>query len=167
MKPFILPIILQLAGVVVVFAEIFIPSAGLLGLLAAGLFGYSLFLVFTDISTVAGSYFLVADLLGLPVLIYFGLKLLAYSPATLKQTLSSQEGFSSQNPTLGSFLNRTGEALADLRPSGLALIDNQRVDVVSRGEYIGKGSKITVVAVKGNQVVVRESSTDDSSAPPL
>ena len=156
MKPLIMPIILQLAGVAIVFAEIFIPSGGLLGMIAAGLFGYSLFIVFTDISTTAGVSFLAADIIGLPFLIYFGLQMLARSPATLQQTLSSQEGVISQNPTLESFMNQKGEALADLHPSGPALIDTQRVDVVSRGEYIGKGSEIIVVAVKGNQIIVKE-----------
>ena len=156
MNPIIMPIILQLAGVAVVFAEIFIPSGGLLGVTAAGLFGYSLFVVFTDISTTAGVYFLAVDIIGLPFLIYFGIKMIAHSPATLKQTLSSQDGVTSQNPTLESFMNQKGEALADLHPSGPALIDTQRVDVVSRGEYIGKGSEIIVVAVKGNQIIVKE-----------
>jgi membrane-bound ClpP family serine protease len=154
MKSLILPIVLQLAGVAVVFAEIFIPSGGLLGLIAAGLLGYSVFVAFTDISTTAGGLFLTVDILGLPFLIYWGLQMLARSPATLSKTLSSQEGVMSQNPRLESFINQKGEALADLRPSGLALIDNQRVDVVSRGEYIEKGSEVIVVKVTGNQVVV-------------
>ena len=156
MNAFIMPIILQLAGVAVVFAEIFIPSGGLLGIIAAGLFGYSLFIVFTDISTLAGGYFLAADIMGLPFLIYFGIKMLARSPATLNQTLSSEEGVTSQSPTMESFMNHKGKTLADLHPGGPALIDNQRIDVVSRGEYISKGSEIIVVAVRGNQIVVSQ-----------
>ena len=154
MKSLIMPIVLQLAAVAVVFAEIFIPSGGLLALIAAGLFGYSLFVVFTDISMTAGALFLAVDIIGLPFLIYWGLQMLARSPATLNKTLSSQGGVVSQNPDLELFLNQKGEALADLRPSGTALIDNQRVDVVSRGEYIEKGSEIIVVKVTGNQIVV-------------
>ena len=61
MQPVTMPIILQLAGVAVIFAEIFIPSGGILGSIAAGLFGYSLFIVFTDISTTVGFYFFVVD----------------------------------------------------------------------------------------------------------
>jgi len=156
----LMPIILQLAGVGVFFAEIFIPSGGLLGLAATGLFVYSLFIVFTEVSATAGGLFLAVDIIGLPFVIYFGLQILARSPATLKQTLSSQEGVTSQSPTLESFINQKGEALADLRPSGPALIDNQRVDVVSRGEYIDKGSEIIVVAVTANQVVVSLVSDD-------
>lgn len=154
MKSLVMPIVLQLVAVAVVFAEIFIPSGGLLGLIAAGLFGYSVFVVFTDISATAGGLFLAVDIIGLPFLIYWGLQMLARSPATLSQTLSSQKGVISQNPRLESFINQKGEALADLRPSGPALINNQRVDVVSRGEYIEKGSEIIVVKVTGNQVVV-------------
>ncbi len=153
MKLFI-PFAMQIAGVVVVFAEIFIPSGGLLGMFAVGLFGYSLFIVFSDVSTTAGSYFLTVDIIGLPIIIYWGVKMLAHSPATLTQTLASQDGVTSQSPTLETFKNQKGEALADLRPSGPALIDNQRVNVVTRGEYIDKGSKIVVVNVTGNQVVV-------------
>jgi len=153
MKP-LMPIILQLVGVAVVFAEIFIPSGGLLGLAAAGLFGYSLFFVFTEISTTVGVYFLAVDVIGLPFLIYFGVKMLARSPATLQQTLSSREGVIAQDPSLEILMTRKGETLADLRPSGPARIDNQRVNVVSRGEYIDKGSEIIVVAVEENQVVV-------------
>nr|MBF0222085.1 serine protease [Desulfobulbaceae bacterium] len=163
MKTMVLPIILQLVGVAVVFAEIFIPSGGLLGLVAAGLFGYSLFIVFSDVSSMAGGYFLAADIIGLPFIIAWGLKMLAHSPATLNNTLSSQEGVIAQNPDLELFVNKTGEALADLRPSGPARIDNQRVDVVSRGEYIDKGSKIMVVKVRGNQVVVARQPDDSNT----
>jgi membrane-bound serine protease (ClpP class) len=154
MKSLIIPVVIQLVGVTVVFAEIFIPSGGLLGLFAAGLFGYSLYIVFNDISTTAGAYFLAVDIIGLPFVIYWGVKMLAHSPATLNKTLASQDGVTSQSPTLESFMNQRGEALADLRPSGPALIANQRVNVVSRGEYIEKGSEIVVVKVTGNQVVV-------------
>lgn len=154
MKPVLMPIILQLVGVTAVFAEIFIPSGGLLGVVAAGLFGYSLFIVFNEISSTVGLYFLTADIIGLPFLVYWGIQILASSPATLNTTLSSQDGITSQNPNLDSFMNQSGVTLADLRPSGPALINNQRVDVVSRGEYIDKGSKIIVIAIQGNQIVV-------------
>ncbi len=162
MKSVIMPIILQVAGFIVVFAEIFIPSGGILALCAAGLFGYSFFIAFTDISTTAGIYFIAVDIMGLPFSIYFGIKLLDKSPATLKQTLSSQQGVSSQNPVLKSFINQKGEALADLRPSGPALINKQRIDVVSRGEYITKGSEIIVISAIGNQIVVKENSKGEN-----
>jgi membrane-bound serine protease (ClpP class) len=154
MNVFTLVIILQLVGIVVVVAEIILPSGGLLSLLAAGIFGYSLYLAFHDISTASGMAFFLADLVLMPLLIYFGLKMLVRSPATLRTTLSSSGGVTSQSAELEQFRGREGEAFTDLHPSGTALIGNRRLDVVSRGEYIVKGSAVTVVDITGNQVIV-------------
>ena len=156
MKEFFVPVLLQLAGVIIIIAEIFLPSGGLLSLIAAGLFGYSLFIVFHDISTMAGIYFVLADLFMIPVLVVVGLKILARSPATLRETLSSDRGVVSQSPELGSFMGCEGKSVTDLHPGGTAIIDDTRVDVVSRGEYIDKDTNLIVVEVTGNQIIVRK-----------
>ena len=156
MGALVIPIILQLVGVIVLIAEIIIPSGGLLGMVTIGLFGYSLYLVFTGISVFAGMIFVVADIIMLPVVLFAGIKLLAKSPATLKTSLSKADGYSSQSEELEQYMGLTGTAITDLRPAGTGRINNMRVDVVSRGEYIDKGSEILVSAVEGNRVVVRK-----------
>ncbi len=156
MREFFIPVVLQLAGVIIIVAEIFLPSGGLLSLVAAGLFGYSLFIVFHDISTMAGTYFVLADLFMIPILVVVGLKILVRSPATLKETLSSDSGVVSQSPELESFMGREGKSVTNLHPGGAAIIDNKRLDVVSRGEYIEKDRNLIVVEVTGNQIIVRE-----------
>jgi membrane-bound serine protease (ClpP class) len=152
----IIPVLLQLIGVVVLIAEIIIPSGGILGVITVGLMGYSLYLVFTTISTFAGMAFVIADIIMFPVVLFIGIKLLAKSPATLKTSLSKTNGFSSQSEELIEFMGLTGEAVTDLRPAGTAVINNRRVDVVSRGEYIDKGTEVIVLAVEGNRVVVKQ-----------
>jgi membrane-bound serine protease (ClpP class) len=156
MREFLIPVLLQLAGVIIIIAEIFLPSGGLLSLIAAGLFGYSLFIVFHDISTMVGTYFVLADLFIIPVLVAVGLKILARSPATLRETLSSDSGVVSQSPELKSFVGREGKSITALHPGGTAIIDGKRLDVVSRGEYIDKDSNLIVVEATGNQIIVRE-----------
>ncbi len=74
------PIILQLVGVVVIIAEIILPSGGILSIAALGVFGYSLFIVFSEISMTIGFSFLVVYLILIPVLVIVELKLLARSP---------------------------------------------------------------------------------------
>jgi membrane-bound serine protease (ClpP class) len=150
------PIILQLAGVGVILAEIFLPSGGILSIVAGGILIYSLYIVFTEISTTAGIVFLAADIITLPILIVIGLKLLAHSPASLKKELSRKDGVFSQSPEMEKLTGLKGEALTDLRPAGMARIDGSRTDVVTRGEYIEKGSPIEVIKVTGNQIVVRK-----------
>lgn len=151
-----LPILLQLVGVIVIIAEIILPSGGLLSLLALGIFGYSLYIVFTGISTAAGIVFVTADIILIPVLVITGLKLIVRSPVTLRKELSRSEGVVSQSDELEKFMGLEGTALTDLHPSGLAEINGKRVDVVSRGEYLEKNSKIVVYSVRGNQIIVRE-----------
>ena len=150
------PIILQLVGVVVIIAEIILPSGGILSIAALGVFGYSLFIVFNEISMTIGFSFVVADLILIPVLVIVGLKLLARSPVTLRKTLSRKEGVSSQSSELESYVGTQGNAVTDLRPAGIAVINGKRLDVVTRGEYLEKDSAIIVTAVTGNQIIVRK-----------
>ena len=150
------PLILQIAGVLVIIAEIIIPSGGLLSLVAAGLIGYSLYQAFTAVSTTAGYLFLAADAVALPLLVYVGLKLLEKSPVTLRRTLSSKDGVTSQAHGLEGLIGKRGTAVTDLRPSGKALMEGKKRDVVTRGDYIRKDSRIIVIQVTGNQVIVAQ-----------
>lgn len=52
-------------------------------------------------------------------------------------------------------LNQTGVAHTNLRPSGTALINGRRVDVVTEGSLIERGKPVRVVAIEGLKVVVR------------
>jgi membrane-bound ClpP family serine protease len=52
-------------------------------------------------------------------------------------------------------LHQTGTAATVLRPSGTAIINGRRVDVVTEGDLVERGAPIRVVAVEGMRVVVR------------
>jgi len=52
-------------------------------------------------------------------------------------------------------LHKTGTAYTNLRPSGTALIEGERVDVVTEGSMISKGTPIQVVQIEGMRIVVR------------
>ena len=152
----LLALVLQLIGVVVVIAEIILPSGGILSIVALSVFGYSLFVVFSEISKTVGFVLVAADLVLIPVLVILGLKLLARSPVTLRKTLSREKGVSSQPSDLDSYIDMQGTAVTDLRPAGKAIINGKRVDVVTRGEYLEKDATIIVTAVTGNQIIVRK-----------
>jgi membrane-bound serine protease (ClpP class) len=152
---FHLPVFLQLIGVLVIIAEIILPSGGILSILAAGLFGYSLYLVFTQLSVSTGMAFVIADLILIPILVYVGIKFLAQSPVTLRTKLSRKDGVTAQSIDQEAYMGHLGLALTDLRPSGVAKINQERIDVVTQGEYIEKQTPIVVIAVRGNQIVVK------------
>jgi membrane-bound serine protease (ClpP class) len=154
MNNLVFPVILQLVGILVIIVEIIVPTGGLLAILSTGLIGGSLYFVFSKTSAVTGYIFIVADLIVIPLSVFLGFKLLAKSPAALKKSLSKEDGVQSQSPELEMYLGLEGIAATDLRPSGVAVIEGKRLDVVSRGEYLERSSNIVVIAVTGNQIIV-------------
>jgi membrane-bound ClpP family serine protease len=103
-----------------------------------------------------GMTFIIADILMLPVLIIVGARMLAASRATLRDTLDSRDGAVSQPPEWSLVEGRDGVAVTMLRPAGSAMIDGKKYDVVTRGDFLDKGTPITVVAVDSNRIVVKK-----------
>lgn len=162
MRLYLFPLMLQLIGVIVVMAEIFIPSFGLLSLIALGVFAYSLYLVFSTISVTAGMVVAGIDIVAIPVFIYMGIRVLARSKLSLKSELAASEGVAAQSENLVTVLDKTGTAVTDLRPAGMAMIGGQRLDVVTDGEYIDAGTPVVVVRVTGNQVIVEKNANKET-----
>lgn len=158
----VLPLILQLVGIAVIIAEFILPSGGALTIAALGAFGYSIYHVFKNVSTEAGVFFVVGDIILIPILIVIGMKILARTPVALATQLSSSSGVSSQDESHKQLLGKTGEVLSDLRPAGRALIEGKKYDVVSGGDYIERGSKIIVSQVNGNRIVVLIADDDNA-----
>ncbi len=157
MKSYIFfPVLLQIIGIFIIIAEIFIPSLGLLTIIAICLFFYSIYLVFTYISSTIGMIFIGLDILFVPIIIVFGIKILARSPLALKKKLTKQNGIVSQRPELEEYINMKGISVTALRPAGVAKINMQRIDVVADGEYVEADTSLIVTGVTGNQVIVKK-----------
>ncbi|GMV66599.1 MAG: hypothetical protein AMXMBFR75_23950 [Candidatus Hinthialibacteria bacterium] len=73
----------------------------------------------------------------------------------LQAEVTRADGYISQPKGLEDLVGKTGVAATDLRPAGVALIDQKRVDVVTEGMFVDKGSSIIVASVDSNRVVVR------------
>lgn len=85
-----------------------------------------------------------------PAAFYFAIKRLK-----LSQVLDEASGVDAFSEDHSSMLDKTGEALTDLRPSGTVMIDNRKFDVLTTGESISKGTSVRVTEVSGNRIVVR------------
>ena len=54
-----------------------------------------------------------------------------------------------------SFLvGKKGKAVSDLRPSGIAMIEGERYDVVTDGEYIDENTELIVDKIEGTRIIV-------------
>lgn len=73
----------------------------------------------------------------------------------LKDRTDTESGYISPNMDNEIYLGREGYTLTPLRPAGSMKIDEDRVDVVSEGDFVDVGVKVRVVGVDGTRVIVR------------
>jgi membrane-bound ClpP family serine protease len=156
----IFPAILQLLGIGVIISEFFIPSGGMLSILSLGLLAYSIYYVFVSLSAFAGYCVITVDLIIVPIVVLYGINVIVKSRVALRSELSSKDGVVSQADDLVQFVGKKGTTVSHLHPSGIALIDERRVDVVTSGEFINKNTAVEVVEVNGNRVIVRAVSSN-------
>ena len=67
----------------------------------------------------------------------------------------TQTGYTSAQMQYKDLVGQEGVALTTLRPAGMARFGEKKVDVVSEGEEVERDSRVRVIEVKGNRVVVR------------
>jgi len=151
-------IFLSLLGLCFAIAEVFFPSFGILSVLAAVSFVSSIFLAYTQVDMMTGHLFLVSSAIVVPVAVYYSLRVLPRTAMGRMLMLSGPnrdfvEG-AAQEPGLEGYEGKAGVALSDLRPSGVARIEGERVDVITRGEMLEQGAALVVVEVEANRVVV-------------
>lgn len=145
-------VVLLIVGALLLLLETLLPGmvAGTIGalcLIAAVVLGYR------DFGMATGNGLLAVVILGLALGMYGWLK---YFPESrIAKRFISQSAVGDLGVDRPDLLNRTGTTLTALRPSGIATIQNQRVDVVTEGGFIERGSAIKVVAIEGSRVVVR------------
>jgi membrane-bound serine protease (ClpP class) len=145
-------VILLVAGTLLILLETVLPGliAGIIGFCCIGI-GLALAYMRFDFQTANTILIIVMAAAMVGTILY-----IKYFPesrvAQLFVSKSAIGEIGVENPSL---LNQTGEALTTLRPSGTAVINGQRVDVVSEGAFIQPGQTVKVVAVEGLRVVVR------------
>lgn len=143
-------ILIFLCGLVAMFIELFIPGAimGVLGMMAV--IGSIVYAIMTG-HMAAAVVLLVIALAFVPV--FFVLwKGVAGKFLALKE---QETGFRPSTTITEDLVGVEGEALTPLRPSGIARLNDRRLDVVTRGEMLPKGTRIKVIEVSGNRIVVK------------
>ncbi len=160
-------ILLFVIGVILLLLEVFvIPGFGIVGVSGILLIVVSLFMSMIPsipifgLSSVSGAIFKLAGSFVLSgILIFFLSKFLPKTAVWNRMILDKEVSFSTgytSDEKIASLVGKQGKALSDLRPAGIAMIGNKRVDVVTEGDYIKAGSKIIVTNAEGSKVIVRK-----------
>lgn len=140
-------------GLLLVFAEVFIPG-GVLGVIGG-------ILILVGLVGAFGKSFVWGSILFVGVAVFGGIGFyfwITYFPGSrvgktiiLDADGHDWHGFDDMKQEL---VGKQGVAHSKLRPAGTAIIDGQRVDVVTRGEMIKRHAAIRVIDVEGNKVTV-------------
>lgn len=162
-------VLLVVIGLCLVVAEVFFVSMGILSVMSAIALVSAVFLAFTEHGQAVGYFFLAGCSVGVPLCIYYAMKVLPRTGIGQSILLAGPEHAgvtrAAADPRLDELAGQSGEAVSDLRPAGYARIGGRRVDVVTRGEMIERGARVTVIAVDSNRVVVKATAPEASGPP--
>lgn len=145
------------AGLILVLIEVFVPGFGIFGVLGIGAIITSMILASYSTLNILISILIavvVSAIASIIIFKYFGNRG-PMKKMVLQAQTTTEEGYIS-NVTRQDLVGKIGETLTPLRPAGSAVFENDRLDVVSEGGYIGQGKKIKVVYTSGARIVVRE-----------
>jgi membrane-bound serine protease (ClpP class) len=150
-------IILFAIGLLLLLVEIFfIPGFGLAGIGGVAAILASIFLTFGNI--VQATYSILIAL-GISVIGFF--LLVKYIPTTrawrkfiLFTKQEKELGYTVGTKDLKRLTGKEGIAITTLRRSGKAEVNGKKLNVITRGEYVDSNTKIKIISVEGNKIVV-------------
>lgn len=153
----VLSLIFFALGIALLIIEMHLPGFGIFGILG---FISLVACIFVTADTFAQGLIMTAAMFVIVIIILAVFAFLAskghlLKAVALKEATSTELGFSGTED-MKYLIGKAGVAVTNLRPVGDADFDGVKLDVVSRGEYIQKGTAVEVIEVEGNRIVVRE-----------
>lgn len=148
-------LILLILGLIFLVAELFHPGFGAFGVL--GFVAFGLDILISSKTVAQGLLFTAIAALLVLVFLIVGARLIVKGKMPKKLVLTEEnggtEGFYAMED-YAALMGKTGTSVTVLRPSGIALIGGERVDVVTHGEFIDKDAPLRVVEIEGGRIVV-------------
>jgi membrane-bound ClpP family serine protease len=151
---------LIILGLILLAAELFLPTGGIMFVLAVGALVVGIAMTFAD-STSRGMVTLIAVVVIIPIL---GPILIHYWPKTPvgKRFFLSRPDEDDTlanmpvNLELEHLRGRYGRTVSSLRPAGVTEFDGRRIDTMSESEMIEPGRWVRCIDVNAGKVIVRE-----------
>ena len=153
-----LAVFLYLACAVLLIAEVFVPSGGLISVCALVCLVGGLYIFFRE-STTAGIVGLGVAMVMIPAALVVAYRVFPKTRFGRSTTLAPperQQGDAVPDTTqLRELLGATGVVLTPLRPVGTCDFSGQRVECVAESGFVEKGKEVKVLKVQSTQVTVR------------
>lgn len=152
-------VLLFITGLILCLIEILVPGFGIFAIGGVGCIVGSIFLTTPDLNTAIRYTVIVLliILLSAPILLKLLSKSKLFDRLLIKETLTTEKGYTARKQDLNQFVGVEGIALTVLRPAGtIELEDGTRLDVVTRGDFIEPGEPVVVKAIDGTWLIVEK-----------
>jgi len=151
-------VFLYFACAALIVAEVFVPSGGLISIVAlACLIGGVV--IFFNQSTTAGWIGIGIATIMIPSVLVFAYRVFPKTrfgkSVTLTPPKREQGDAIPDTPELEELLGAVGVVLTPLRPVGMCDFSGRRVESVAESGYVDKGKKVKVINVESTQLTVR------------
>jgi len=151
---------LIIIGFILILIEIFlVPGFNIFGIFGFILVVLGIVFAYTKLQLWWANFIMAASLALSLVLIWGVVKSKSWRRIVLDVRQEKVQGFHVSSDNLAQLIGKKGVAYTKLRPAGIALIEDQKVDVMTEGGFIEKDQAVEVIQVEGNRVVVREISS--------
>lgn len=152
-----LSLVLFAVGLVLLVAEIFLPSGGILVVISLLAFAGGVGIILSQGTTLEAVIAIAVLSIGLPTAFYFLVAVwrrmaigmvppdTATAPGTIPAVLE-----------LEALKNRVGKTVSPMRPSGIVDFGNKRVDALTEGEMLEAGVWVRCIDVKPGRIIVRK-----------
>ncbi len=142
-------------GLVLLIVEMFIPGFGVCGTL--GILAFLAVIVMQFMANSLAAAMIVTAIMLLLLTLMILLCLHSFQRGLLSRSpIVNHQSIEKQLPTDTSLVDKTGVALTTLRPTGLAEIEDRRLNVETAGEFIPAGTPIRVVQEGPLRILVQE-----------
>lgn len=150
-------ILLLIVGFILVGTEMVLPGFGAPGIIGGICLISGVFLTSDSLEQGVTITMIVVVLLVIMftvILALFHMRKLK-SPIILQEELSLKKGYLSSED-LEYLVGKEGVASTDLKPAGKCNIEGIEFDVRSDGRYIAKDSRIQIIRIQGNTLIIKE-----------
>jgi membrane-bound ClpP family serine protease len=153
-------VLLLVLGIGCLVLEMFIPSGGLLGVMAALSIVAAIVLAFMS-GPLAGLAMTITVTLLIPIMLAAAVKYWPETPLGRLILLRRPQGADEVLPqteayrTINALVGKRGVAKSLMLPSGVVLVEGKTYDAVSNGLPIDSGQKIRVIGIDTQRLMVR------------
>lgn len=150
-------LLLFIGGLSLIGLEMFIPG-GIVG--TVGIITVIYAIIYINKSTYYIAFILVISLILAAIQFYvnrnvFHKRLTLLNRLVLNDSISTEDGYVASESRL-ELIGKKLQAYTDLRPAGVAVLGNEKLDVVTDGDFIEKGNEIEIIRVEGMRIVVKK-----------